>query len=265
MRTDNSKHSAVPPELEATPEIREVIENGSQLARSLMSNFEGDRLARTSLAASLLWEYLVRADWRYHELLLAGNELSTAASNEDQTIRTRQLQFVDRTEAFHRQIYSTLSVLMLFLSHSAPRRVASHLPISSVQKFLRYLHEQPELIHYSGHFDQLLSSAKYRASFLDHPQQSKLHHWMTMGMPAETVIIHYVPTYVQPIDNGGATTPTGPIQFLNPREPNFRPIIACSSFHVSPEPKKTHVALYSTILSVLEWCKGAEAKKHDTT
>ena len=202
MRTDVPQHSAVPTDLEATPEIREAIEKGAQLAGELMSTFEGARLARASLAASLLWEYMVRADWRYHDLLLAGCKLSTAARNEDQLIRKRQLQFVDRTEAFHRQIYGTLSVLMLFLSHSAPHRVASHLPISSVQKFLGYLHEQPGLMRYSGNFDQLLSSVKFRASFLDHPQQSKLHHWMTMGMPAETVIIHYVPSYVKPVENG---------------------------------------------------------------
>ena len=143
MKNDDSKHSSVPIELEATPEIRKVIEIVSKNAGLLISSFEGDRLRRASLAASLLWEYIIRMDWRYHDLLLAGEELSTAANNEDKTIRTRQLKFVDRTEAFHRQIYGTLSVLVLFLSHSAPRRIVSHLPISSVQKFLLYLLEQP--------------------------------------------------------------------------------------------------------------------------
>jgi len=265
MRTDGPKHSAVPLDLEATPEIREEIEKGAQLASELMSTFEGAKLARAALASSLLWEYMVRADWRYRDLVLAAGELSKAARDEDSLVRTRQLQFIDRTEAFHRQIYGTLSVLMLFLSHSAPRRVTSHLPISSVQKFLSYLREQPGLMRCSGHFDQLLLSVKFRASFLDHPQQSKLHHWMTMGMPSETVIIYYVPSYVEPVKNSVASAPTGPIQHLNPREPDFRPIIDCSSFHVSPEPLKSLDALCSIILTVLEWCRGVDAKRHDTT
>lgn len=264
MRTDDPQTIAVPTDLKATPEIRDAIEQGAQLAGELMANFEGVRLARASLAASLLWEYMVRADWRYHDLLRAGSELSTAARNEEQ-LRTRQLQFVDRTEAFHRQIYGTLSVLMLFLSHSAPRRVASHLPISSVQKFLDYLRKQPGLVSCAGYLDQLRSSVKFRATFLDHPQQSKLHHWMTMGMRTETVIIHYVPSYVEPVEHGVTTTPTGPIQYLNPREANFRPAIACSSFHVSPESPKTHVALCSIIVGVLGWCKGTDSKRNDET
>jgi len=265
MQNDDSKHSSVPIELETTPEIRKVIVNASKHAGLLMSAFEANRLGRASLAASLLWEYIIRMDWRYHDLLLAGEELSAIANNEGKTIRTSQLKLVDRTEAFHRQIYGTLSVLILFLSHSAPRRVVSHLPIFSVQKFLRYLLEQPELISYSKHFNQLLSSVKYRASLLDHPQQSKLHHWMTMGIPTETVIIHYVPTYVQPIDIGSSTAPIADVQYLNPRKPNFRPIIECSSFEVSPDPLKTQVSMCSTVVCVLEWCAGANDKEPDTT
>lgn len=265
MRTDGPQHSAVPTYLEATPEIRQVIEKGAQFVRELISTFEGARLDRAVLATNLLWEYTVRADWRYHDLLRAGSELSTAAWKAKRVLMTRQLQFVDCTEAFHRQIYGTLSVLMLFLSHAAPSRVASHLPISSVQKFLGYLHEQPGLMSYTGDLDQLRSSVKFRATFLDHPQQSKLHHWMTMGTQAETVIIHYVPSYVEPADQGAATTSTGPIQYLNPRAANFRPVVGCSSFHVSPEPLKTHSALCSLILGVLGWCKGTDAKRDDAT
>lgn len=263
MQEKNKNFSTVPNELEASSEIREVIENASNFASSLMSSFEGDRLNRVSLSASLLWEYIIKTDWRYHDLLLAVKEFNVASKKDDRSARTRQLQYVDRTEAYHRQIYGTLSVLLLFLSHAAPRRIVSQLPISSVQKFLKFLHKQPKLVSCSEHFDQLLSSVKYRASFLDHPQQSKLHHWMTIGLPTETVIIHYIPTYVEPIKNDGEISAATEIQYLNPRAPNFKPIIACSSFAVSPEIKKTHVSLCSTILCVLEWCN--KANGHETT
>ncbi len=260
MQNNNSKYGTVPFELEVSPEIREFIENASISANSLMSNFEGDKLSRVSLAATLLWEYIIRTDWRYRDLLVAGEELSAAAGMEDQIIRTRQLQYVDRTEAFHRQIYGTLSVLILFLNHSGPRQIVTQLPISSVQRFLQYLQEQPDLESHSEHFDQLLFSVKYRASLIDHPQQSKLHHWMTMGMPTETVIIHYIPTYVESGDDEVAIGKPATIQYLNPHEPNFKPIVDCSSFVVSPEAFKTHSSLCTIIINVLDWCNGANDK-----
>lgn len=265
MRTPDSEPSAVPSELEASAEIRAVIEEGARLAGELMSTLEGAKLAWASLATSLLWEYMVRLDWRWRDLLGAAKELSTAAWDEERLVLTRQLQFVDRTESFHRQLYGTLSVLMLLLSHAAPRRVASHLPISSVQAFLAYLREQPELSSYTLQLDQLCSSVEFRATFLDHPQQTKLHHWMTMGTPSETVIIYYVPVYVAPVDNSAVDVTTGSHQYLNPRAPNFRPAIVCSSFQVSPEPQKTQTALCSLVHGVLGWCREMDRQRDGAT
>jgi len=265
MSNDAGGWDAVPGDLEASARIREVIETGSHLTDQIVSAFQGPRLARAALATSLLWEYMVRLDWRYHEVLSAGTALSTAASEEEPLVRTRQLQFVDRTESFHRQLYGTLSVLMLLLSHVAPRRVTAHLPIASVQKFLVYLREQPALASHTTEIDQLRSSVEFRAAFLDHPQQRKLHHWMTMGTPSETVIIYYVPSYVVPVDRPASADTAGPAQYLNPRAPNFKPAIVCSSFQVSPEPHETHTAICSLVLGILAWCGGADLPADNPT
>lgn len=254
MQNKQNNICTVPDELEVSPEIREIIDDASNVASSLISGFEGDKFNRASLAATLLWEYIIKADWRYLDLLLAVKKLSEAAKNEDKSLRTRQLMYVDRTEAYHRQIYGTLSVFILLLSHAAPRHIATQMPISSVQRFLKFLLTEQELRNYREQIDQLLSSVRYRATFLDHPQQSKLHHWMTIGLPTETVTIHYIPTYVVPIQQGVAASAETESQYLNPREPNFKPVIDCSSFAVSPGIKKTHDSLCSIIINVIEWC-----------
>lgn len=252
---DQSKYTAVPKEIAITSESRFDIEESAEIVRYLLSAFEGDKFKKASLSASLLWEYMIKVDWRFTDITVAIDNFSEASQNEDPMLRNRQLQFVDRVESFHRQIYATLSVFILFLSHSAPIKISSQIPIRSVQKFIKYLQGQALLNDNSHFFNQLLDSVDYRAYFIDHPQQSKLCHWLTMGLPQETVVIHYVPLYCDSPhkDKFDSVENT---QYTNPRLPNFWPFVRCSSFRVSPNSSETFRALYSTIKNVLIWCKG---------
>lgn len=245
----------IPEDLTASAKITNVIEKVAQRAKRLTERMEGKKLAQSNLAISTLFEYMVRVDWRIEDIRAIKSQFSAEAAKESPVIRTLQMAFVDRNEAFHRQVYGTLSVLILFLTHLCSRSIASQLPISSVQKFLKYISSILDKEDCRWHINTLLESVKYRAALLDHPQQSKLHHWMTMGTPTETIIIHYVPLY-ETIDR--PVVRYHGAKGADPRGDDFVPPVDCESFYVSPSYEKTYTALCLTILATLEWCISLE-------
>ncbi len=143
-------------------------------------------------------EFLLSLDRRYRELLKVEKEiLNFNPKNRDsRSLNEMQLDYVDKTHAFHQQIYSTISSLVKLLSHIGndvfKQRFLEKKCIGSVEKFLENFRDTEKKVEYLDlSLDLLLHSRKYRTDFVDHTQQNKIHTWITQSLSGAVAIIYF--------------------------------------------------------------------------
>lgn len=159
-----------------------------------------------------------------------------------------QIRLVDRIEAFHQQVYQTISNLVMVPTFVGPEVMKRNYPIDSVQKFLTFLKENE--FRYSSktleQIDILLRSVEFRARFVDHPQQHQLHDWMTHNNLGKTTAIYFQP------DPSGVTAVLYMPDHRDPDDPNFRPAVDVGdNFYVAPSLQRTYDAFQAVSTALL--------------
>ena len=223
--------------------VKSFIKKIDQNWESLLKRVNVKKRDEVALTLQRLRENIERSSFRYGEYLLIERNVSSEKSSIP--LRTRQLKLVDKTEAFHQQIYSTISVLILVLNHIKIDGVKEDHPINSVKRFLQFLKEKPyryqSVLH--DQVDTLLKSVDFRAKFVDHPQNHPVHDWMTYDYIKDTYLIYF-------IKRGPEVyyMPGNP----DPEAPDFLPPVNCGEdFFVSPNIHKVNSALMNLVDQLL--------------
>lgn len=224
------------------------------------------------LAATTFAEYLHRLDLRYDSLKKAEDILKQKSASDSADILERQLVIVDRTEAYHQHVYSTLSALMLFLSHVAHKSFVNLMPIRSVSKFLNFAKTLIDKEDYRLDIDQLRLSVTFRNQFVDHPQQHALYNWATIAFDARTIIVYFKPDYSKMRFHDENEFRQKILEWekilkLNDDMHQDSPCpIELPELNVSPDVEKTHNAILNGIKNILNSCdKSYNFKKMNDT
>jgi hypothetical protein len=177
------------------------------------------------LALHKLRESFTQLNSRYHEYKESQKKLHQASENYAEPCFTQcQENLVNKLQGFHQQVYVSLSTMILVGNFLGVRGKKQH-PINSVEGFLKFLKSSDKNnLYLHKIIDKLLESVRYRSKFIDHPQQNKLHNWMTFGYENEYFVIYYIPKgrEVYMIDN------------IHPRDSGFKPPVNCDEFLVNP-------------------------------
>jgi hypothetical protein len=213
---------------------------------NITSTFEDKKREKAVMSYQRYNEYLLRLEKRYQELvriekareLLDMDELD----KQDRSLADLQLEFLDKTEAFHQQIYATISTFILMLSHIAGHVYKGQLPIRSVTQFLTYMSKRHEEEKFLKSVKFLQDSVNFRAKYVDHPQQHALHDWMTFSYGSGSCIIYFIRTgnEVYALEN------------FDPYSSNFKPPVAHESFYVSPSHEVVYLCVECFTKTVLE-------------
>lgn len=217
---------------------KEYLEKIRKYCKKLVACFADDKKEKAYMACRAFTEYVERLENRHNQLLQI--EAFTAAPDLDEmakhdiTLADLQLEFVDKTEAFHQQVYATISAFIMLLSHIADQKFLAQMPIDSLVKFLRHISDKSYESTVKDQASLLIKSADFRSKFIDHPQQHALHDWMTYSYgPEECCIIYF--------------TRKGPevyyIEPKNPYAPDFVPPVNYKSFYVSPAHTQVFLAV----------------------
>lgn len=223
------------------------------------------------LACQRFSESMYRLENRHLELQSMENEIFDLR-NEDykgntrsRTLNELQHDFLDKTEAFHQQVYSTISAFAMLLNHFASKDFLRGMPIGAIKQFLDFLKERfPD---YKKHIEQLELARDFRSKMVDHIQQHQLHDWMTYSYPhhtsrlgADCVIIYFTPldgTEPRPF----LETPPEHLKSLvyDPRSSYFRLPIGHKNYYMSPHAGNVFLAMHEIASAVLERAKGWKA------
>lgn len=210
----------------------------------LLIGHRGKKKEGVCMTLHRLKESLVKLDYRYFDLGEIVRLLDQLQSDEmGEPLHYWQIAFVDVVEAFHQQIYSTLSTLILVLNHLGLN--GKKHPINSVKKFLEFVKEK-QLQYRSALADQidiLQKSRDFRSKFIDHPQQHQLHDWMTHRTEEGEMYIIFFKRKGKEVY---APTPK------HPSDPEFKPPVNCGKdFYISPDERKTLKAIEVLIKHML--------------
>lgn len=213
----------------------------------IVKKFGKSRRDVIGLVLHRLRENLARMEFRYNgysdiekRIILVGSQKSKKSKEE--SLSFLQLKLVDKVEAFHQQVYSTLSVLILFLTHFRIEDLKDF-PINSVKRFLEHVKKRIKCRStLYEQIDLLERSIDFRSKFIDHPQQHAIHDWMTYGYLGKYYVIYF-------IRHGREVYYREPKE---PFEPDFQPPVNCKKdFYVSPDKDKTYKALHYLVVHLL--------------
>lgn len=213
--------------------MEDFINEIQKFINFLATDFPKARQEKAHLAVNNFKESLIRLEIRLKELLKIEKEICFFSQKKNKRgLDKVQMAYLDKIEAFHQHVYSTISsfinVLNLISNHSFKR----NLPISGVQEFLEFIIKKdihPIVLELT---DTIKKSTEFRAKFVDHPQQHKSHTWMTYAPNDVACIIYYIPGSAGP--NHTTNTP------LDPYDPNFQCVMPYESFYVSPNNRETY-------------------------
>ena len=234
--------------------IKQSLSEAVRLAQAALEPLVGPKRLKAVLAFDTLRGYLTRLDARHWELLDAARHLTA----ENPRLPLLQLYLVDKTEAFHQQVYAALAALALVYSHFSARGVARQVPIRSVRKFLGFLQDRGDVP--SAAIELLERSIDYRARFVDHPQQHALCDWTTYKTPKGVAVVYFVPkfktaTAAEILEEGERVKEAADLgAFLDPWDPNFELPVGCESFYVSPNTAQTVQAVVDCVSGGLRSC-----------
>ncbi|TAL72362.1 MAG: hypothetical protein EPN88_04920, partial [Bacteroidetes bacterium] len=96
-----------------------IINNWEDLHEKIHKIIPSDKTVEVEIALHRLKENFYRLDLRLRDYNQIENEIHSLSKEEDYVERLHflQLKLVDRLEAFHQQVYSTLSTLILALNY----------------------------------------------------------------------------------------------------------------------------------------------------
>jgi hypothetical protein len=204
----------------------------------LVADLSDDKRRKAILALRRVRDNMIRLQDRYIALL--ATEQGPPANSADW-----QYEFVDKTEAFHQQVYSTISTLIHVLNYVGIRGVNAEHPSRSVQRFLDFLTRLPQ---FNDKFREdvyaVLKSVQFRAEYIDHPQGRPAYDWMTYNYLGTAYLIYYAPT------SDALKASAFDIESSDPTAPGFSPPIACDQFCVSPFPDRIFEGVIA-VVSVL--------------
>lgn len=232
-------------------QMQNDTESMASICQSLVDSFAPERQKKAANAGRSFVESLGRLLNRYRELLIAAeNKLQATEESmirEGIVLEDLQLRFVDKTEAFHQQVYATVSTLVLALNNLRPhKKVLIDLPTRKLEKFLQYILSLPEFQHLLDFITVLNTSRAFRAKFIDHPQQHAAHNWYMQSSNAMVHVIYYLPSEDQ---GDTVSVPSS----HNPYDEGFVPAVDCKEFYVSPNYHATFEAVHKLSLSLLSF------------
>jgi hypothetical protein len=221
----------------------------------ILGPYDELRRVRIGEAFRRLVENLRHLDSRYEEFQQARRACQQWVPGHDTsgpTLDDVQQQLVDKIEAFHQQVYSTLSTLTLVLQRMRDGRTPMY-PTDSMTKLLKRLKQDlkanPQWVQ---DLDILEKSITFRSKYIDHPASNPLFDWYTQGYEGEVYVIffkHLPPGSPLP----GPLAPEEPNPFvLHPRDPNFQPVIECAEFMTAPDEEATYGALQQIVVVAID-------------
>ncbi len=228
-------------------QIEKLLKTIEDRWKELLKKRKGQDLDQAGVTLHKLKEALIKLDYRYSDLVQVFPMFDSLTADEmGEPLHYLQVAFVDRVEAFHQQIYSTISTLILVLNHFKDDDKGSNHPIGSVKQFLDYIKDN-KLRYRStliNQVDCLQRSRDFRSKFIDHPQQHQLHDWMTFRAEDGIYLIFFV-------RKGNEVYAINPI--IHPFDPEFKPPINCGKdFYIAPSEKETIRAIVVLIGHILD-------------
>lgn len=214
----------------------------------ILKGYNDEKRKEVGMTLHRLKEAIIKLDYRYFELISIVKTFDQLTNEEQgEPLHYLQIAFVDKVEAFHQQVYATISTTMLVINHIGYKGKRINHPIDSVKKFLEYI--KGEIFKYRSvlgdQIDILEKSRDFRAKFIDHPQQHQLHDWMTFR--AEDGL--YLIFFMRKGDEVYAIDPT-----IHPFDPNFKPPVNCGEdYYIAPSEGKTLKAVEIFIKHILDF------------
>lgn len=236
--------------------------------QAFVSHVPKNPVQKHFLACQRFSESMYRLENRHLELQSMENEIfelkekGYIGDSSTRTLNELQHDFVDKTEAFHQQVYATISAFALLLNHFAPKEFLRGMPIGAIKQFLDFLKERFPV--YEKQIEQLELSRDFRAKMVDHIQQHQLHNWMTYSYPHDTSRLgaDCVIIYFTPLDGAEPKPfPEMPPEHskdlvYDPRSPYFRLPIGHKDYYVSPHAGSVFLAMHELAFAILEGLKG---------
>lgn len=222
-----------------------IVKNWDRLLQGL----EEKKREEIGLSLHLIKENCERLAFREDEYRFALDRMKKFVQGVDNT-HELQLRLVDKIEALHQQIYVTLASLIKVVSYLGINGKKESIPIDSVRKFLLHLKERTFRYQSPVHvcIDELLKSEDYRAKFVDHPQQHKMHNWMTyifVRNGIDKCAIIYYPKY-------GSIPVYAPGPITDPYDPRYKPPLGgVKAYFISPDVDQTINAIFLLINETL--------------
>ena len=222
-----------------------IANNWKKLLKGLRKN----KREEIGLSLHLLKENCQRMQIKQKEYITYVDLLSNCDLEKDDT-QLLQLQLIDKIEAFHQHVYVTLASLVRVINYLKLQGDNSQIPINSIKQFLTHVKEGKFRYKVKLHrvIEKLIYSEDYRAKFVDHPQQHKMHNWMSYTYQAngsrEAVIIYYILYGSQPV--------YVPNSVYDPHDPDFKPPLPTGTdFYISPDINDTLDATNKLIIEFL--------------
>lgn len=227
--------------------IGQLLENIDSSWDKLLKGLEDKKKDEVGMTLHRFKEALAKLDYRFFDLYGIARVFDHLKNDEmGEPLHFLQIAFVDKVEAFHQQVYSTTSTLILVLNHLGYKGKKLNNPINSVEQFLNFV-KNNELKYRSSLIDQidvLQKSRDFRSKFIDHPQQHQLHDWMTFRAGDGIYLIFFK-------RKGNEVYMINPIK--HPFDPDFKPPVNCGrDFYIAPSEEKTLKAVEVLVKHMLD-------------
>jgi hypothetical protein len=108
------------------------------MLQKISKGFSDKKMMKSELAFLRFSDYLIRLEYRYNELIKIEKDMNPPDENRSSK---KQLELVDKTEAYHQHVYACISSFIMLISNFEKHSVTTQIPISSVIKFLNFLEE----------------------------------------------------------------------------------------------------------------------------
>ncbi|MFH1767369.1 MAG: hypothetical protein ABH826_04790 [Patescibacteria group bacterium] len=216
---------------------------------------------KANLASRRMHEYLLALEMRFRELDIADYQLTNPEHvGATKSLNDLQFGFVDKTEAFHEQVYATLGASAAFLSYFLKHGDRRGLRLgSSIKKMLKDLKALLDGSGFEKTLDVLEKSREFRDKVVIHPQTHAQHDWMTQGGQNVSAVIYYAIDYskTDPKEDGLPVhaPPQTTLPFSSPEE--YRDYLRkmfpwMQDIYVPPSHEEVFSALKALVRYVLE-------------
>ena len=220
--------------------------------KKYLLNYQEEKKEIADLSLKAFREFFSRLHDRLIRLIEIEIELVNYADRQSNKTTAKplaqiQMDFVDKTEAFHQQIYSTLSSFVKLLSVITPHGFIMQKHIKSNQNFIKYIRE---LIK----FNDILPVEKsliYRGTYIDHTSQIRHFDWMTFFWGEMGYVIYY-----EPDENGCCEEISTYIDMGKMKIPiSINLPVKVKNFLVTPNHLLVYIAFYEFIIELLRYLR----------